>query len=109
MPTITIDEEIVEVAQEMLLAYFDIMYFLEKHAELYSVFNSYTGSAKSEVSEYSQQQLKQMMILGMGYSGLAKEIKIIVDTFLKFDDKKAAFYESMTSKMSADVLKSLGT
>lgn len=108
MSTITIDEKIVGFTQEMLPPYYDIMYFLQKHVELYEAFNSYTGSTKSEVEEYSAQQLQQMSMLAQAYSVLAEDLQNIVIKFLEFDDKIAGFYKDVLPKMSEDVRKSLG-
>lgn len=108
MPTITIDDRIVEYSQEMLPAYFDILYFIQKHMELYNAFATYQGVAKKEIEEYADKQLQQMGVLGQGYNALAEDLQKIVMSFLKFDDEKARFYEGVSKNMSSDVRKSLG-
>lgn len=108
MALITLDDRIVEYTKEMLPAYFDIQYFLQKQLELYTAFNEYNGIAKNEVVEYQNQQMQQIKVLVDGYTALSKDLQSIVMSFLKFDDEKAKFYNAVCQNMSDDVRKSLG-
>lgn len=99
MSDISIDENIIKFANEILPFVRKMQFFTSMQQQLYATFDNYKGGAKKEINEYSEKQMRQLTLMCEGYSVLSSDLIKIIQAFQITDDaskqKIEAFYSSV--------------
>lgn len=86
---ITIDEQIVNYANEMYPHVTSVGLYYAALSDLFDAFTSYRGDARKEIDENYQQIMMQMEQLMNGYSSLIQHLNTMIVAFKEVDEKLA--------------------